>query len=153
MPRTVNPPRSLARLRFLAVAGFFLLCVGCRSTHPFHEGILVSSHLPTHPSEALPLEFSAQYTLYSRPSLEEEGVEVLFRDLERADPLGFAATEGELFAVAGQERIPLPAGLYCWHIRPGSGPSPLAFKARSLTGFALTVWALSFISLASIIYI
>ena len=29
----------------------------------------------------------------------------------------------ELFALSGDERTHLPMGRYCWHIRPGTGPS------------------------------
>lgn len=138
-------------IRMLPLMGLILVCIGCRSTHPFHQGILVRNHLSTHEVEALPLEFTAEYVLYSRPALDQEGVEVLSRELSRADELGFEARpEGQLFAVAGEEHVALEPGLYCWHIRPGTGPSALAFKVRSLTGVALGVFALSLVSLGSL---
>ena len=42
----------------------------------------------------------------------------------RGARVGFAkGEEGQLFAVAGNEKLALPAGRYCWHLTPESEPS------------------------------
>lgn len=95
-----------------------------------HSGQLVADLGPNeHPSvEAAP--YKATYALYrwrkppegAAPEhwVAEEEVERLYlRGLCRRDKVGFERDDkGQLFAVAGDEKIPLVDGHYCWHITP-----------------------------------
>src|SRR5581483_4831397 len=50
---------------------------------------------------------------------EQEVEQLYLRGLSKGDKVGFERDDkGRLFAVAGEEKIPLPDGRYCWHITP-----------------------------------
>jgi hypothetical protein len=50
---------------------------------------------------------------------EDEVERLYLRGLSRKDKVGFERDDkGQLFAVAGDEKIPLADGRYCWHITP-----------------------------------
>jgi hypothetical protein len=116
------PPRLLASaLTLLALAG-------CASNPHSHGGQLVADIGPADKPDVDTAPYKATYVLYHwrKPPegtipekwIPEQEVEQLYlRGLDRYDKIGFERdSKGQLFAVAGDEKIPLPDGRYCWHI-------------------------------------
>ena len=108
-----------------------LLTAGCLgSPHHHHGGQLVAEYHPGDKPETTSAPYKATYVLYHWPAPptdppphtwvpEKEVVELYVRGLSRHDPVGFAKTDaGQLQAVAGEEKILLDDGRYCWHISP-----------------------------------
>jgi hypothetical protein len=117
-----------SRLPVCALA--LIAMAGCCSNPHGHGGLLVAD---LHPAEAPEVEsapYKATYALYRwrKPPegtvpekwIADQEVEQLYlRGLCRRDKVGFERDDkGQLFAVAGEEKIPLPDGHYCWHITP-----------------------------------
>lgn len=70
--------------------------------------------------------------------------------LEKREPLGFRTVNGQLYAVAGGDQIPLPEGEYCWHTKPGTEPIDwgataicVALIAGAVVGGYALAWAAS----------
>jgi hypothetical protein len=78
----------------------------------------IADHRPGGPSAATPAPYRADYALYRRDGAPN-GAAVLWRGLAEGEAVGFETNaEGALAAVAGQERVPLAEGDYCWSITP-----------------------------------
>jgi hypothetical protein len=118
------PPRLLAgTLALLALAG-------CCSNPHGHGGQLVTELGPADRPAVDAAPYKATYALYRwrKPPegtvpqkwIPDQEVEQLYlRGLARWDKVGFERNDGgQLFAVAGEEKIPLPDGHYCWHVTP-----------------------------------
>jgi hypothetical protein len=118
MRRTVTIP-------LLAVT---LLTAGCASNPHHHGGQLVAEYHPGDEPKTTCAPYKATYVLYHWPAPptdpaphtwvpEKEVVELYVRGLGRHDTVGFEKnSDGELQAVAGEEKILLDDGRYCWHI-------------------------------------
>lgn len=121
--------------RRLALLVFLLLVSGCATSNPHcHGGHFVCEHKGeggSFATETAP--YKASYALYrwktppqGQPAPhtwvpEQEVEEIYVRGLDRGDKVGFEKGEkGELYAVAGCEKIALEPGRYCWHITTGS---------------------------------
>lgn len=116
--------------RLLACALVLLVLAGCCSNPHCHGGQLISDLGPSETAAVETAPYKATYALYHwrKPPegtvpqkwVAEQEVEQLYlRGLARGDNVGFERDEkGQLFAVAGEEKIPLPDGHYCWHITP-----------------------------------
>ena len=116
--------RLTAALLVLAMAGS-----GCAGGHG-HGGKVAAEY----PDEYKPLfgrtRFAADYVLFARQEPTDRpdavrsgsGWQLGTWHLGKGERLGFRWVNGGLVAVAGGHETPLPAGRYCWHARPGSGP-------------------------------
>lgn len=112
----------------LALGLVLFLVTGCCDNHHCHGGKLVCEHAHKGKPSVDSAPYKATYALYgwrkppdgSHPEkwIADHEVDQLYvRGLERADKVGFERdSSGQLFAVAGEEKIPLPAGRYCWHV-------------------------------------
>lgn len=103
---------------------------GCASHNPHcHGGHLVCEQKPDCAAETTTAPYKATYVLYQWRTppqdqpvphtwiAEQEVSEMYVRSLERGDNVGFEKDkDGQWFAVAGSEKIPLEPGRYCWHI-------------------------------------
>jgi hypothetical protein len=113
-----------------ALAGAMVACLfvaGCATNPHSHGGTLVVEHHPGDKEEVASAPYKADYVPYRWPGPppgppphdwrpEREATELYMRGLERATPVGFEADANGVVAVAGEERIPLEEGRYCWHI-------------------------------------
>jgi hypothetical protein len=118
------PPRML--VCGLAVVAF----VGCCSNPHGHSGQLIAELSPAEKGTTETAPYKATYALYrwrnppegtppERWVADEEVERLYLRGLCRYDKVGFERDDkGQLFAVAGEEKIALPDGHYCWHITP-----------------------------------
>jgi hypothetical protein len=118
------PPRLLVG----ALALFSL--AGCCSNPHSHGGELVANLGPKESAAVEDAPYKATYALYhwrqppdgvipQKWTAEDQVEELYVRGLCRRDKVGFERDDkGQLFAVAGDEKIPLPDGHYCWHITP-----------------------------------
>jgi hypothetical protein len=118
-------PRLLAAVLLLPLA----LGAGCMAPNPHHHGgEFVAEYRPGEKAEATTAPYQATYALYEWPKPPEgpaphtwnpdtQATELYVRGLDRCDKVGFEKSDkGELLAVAGEEKIPLEPGRYCWHI-------------------------------------
>jgi hypothetical protein len=104
------------------------LVSGCAGNPHVHGGKLVAEHKPGDSPENSHTPYQATYVLHHwhepppgappHTWIPERQVEELYvRGLGRWEPIGFEKDAGgNLIAVAGQEKIPLAEGRYCWHI-------------------------------------
>jgi hypothetical protein len=118
------PPRALI------CSSAVMALIGCCSNPHGHSGQLVSELSPTEKPALEAAPYKATYALYrwnnppegtppERWVADEEVERLYLRGLCRYDKVGFERDEkGQLFAVAGEEKIPLADGHYCWHITP-----------------------------------
>ena len=118
----------MAKRAFACVLIFSTLIPGCVSNPHLHGGKLVAEHNPGDPPEQCRTPYQATYMLYhwqeppagASPHtwIPEQQVEELYvRGLGHWDKIGFEKdASGNLSAVAGNEKIPLAEGRYCWHI-------------------------------------
>jgi hypothetical protein len=95
-----------------------------------HCGQLVAELGPRDTPAADGAPYKATYALYRwrKPPegavpqtwvADQEVDQLYLRGLRRGDKVGFERDgSGQLFAVAGEEKIPLADGHYCWHITP-----------------------------------
>jgi hypothetical protein len=114
----------------LACALALLALAGCCTNPHFHSGELVTNLDPGDTPDVDRAPYKATYALYRwrKPPEgtipvkwipEQEVDELYVRGLCRFDKIGFERdADGKLFAVAGDEKIPLEDGRYCWHITP-----------------------------------
>lgn len=121
-------PRSLI-VCALVVA---VLTAGCVSNPHSHGGKFIAEHRPGETPETAETPYKAVYALYhwQEPPQDapphtwlpdQQVAELFVRGLAREDKVGFEkGTNGELIAVAGNEKIPLEDGRYCWHITADS---------------------------------
>src|SRR5882724_8820100 len=106
---------------------------GCTPPDEHHHcGRKVAEFQPGQEPQTARTPYAATYALYHRPdplndppaeesAHDHEPSQVAMRDLGRRELIGFMrGTNGQLFAVAGEEKIPLPMGRYCWRIVPNS---------------------------------
>jgi hypothetical protein len=103
---------------------------GCVSNPHVHGGKLVAEHLPGEDPAVTRTPYKATYVLHqwqepprdAPPHTwvpEKQVNELYVRGLGRWDPVGFEkGADGQLLAVAGREKIPVPEGRYCWHVSP-----------------------------------
>lgn len=110
---------------------------GCRSPHPGHEGMLVEGYQVGENAlrgqdRVRQTTWGAEYVLYgwSRKAAADAepdatSPEIFSRELVPKEDIGFRTSEGTLAAIAGDEEFHLDdiEGRYCWHMRPGTGPS------------------------------
>jgi hypothetical protein len=114
------------------VAGVLVVAVlaaGCGERHPGHGGRVVAAY-PRGRVEPVfgHLKQPAEFILIARqeppagsPAAHvRNGWELGRWRLKRRSPLGFKVVNGNLYAVAGRDEVPLPPGAYCWHVRRGS---------------------------------
>jgi hypothetical protein len=106
---------------------------GCahQNLHP-HGGRLIAEFKPGECPDVKKAPYQATYVLYHWPKPpcdppphkwvpEQEVVEMFVRGLTKRQPIGFEkGCDGKVFAVAGEEKIELDAGRYCWHIHPST---------------------------------
>jgi hypothetical protein len=105
-----------------------LLLQGCMSNPHLHGGQMVAEcHGGDCPSETR-TPYKATYVLYQWQDppdgpppkswvAEQHVAEMYIRGLDRGEKIGFEKdAQGNLSALAGQEKIALPPGRYCWHI-------------------------------------
>ena len=139
-----------------------LLAGGCAGNSHSHSGELIAEHTPDSTPEVTEVPYRATYALYqwAHPPEgppprtwipEHEVTELYVRGLSGSDKVGFEKGEnGELRAVAGDEKIPLEPGHYCWHITPETEHRGLE-RAAEVTGDTVcTVVALPFATVAYI---
>jgi hypothetical protein len=117
------------RSRLLVCALTLLAPVGCCSNPHCHGGRMVADLGPGDEPAVESAPYKATYALHHwrKPPegvvpekwIADQEVEQLYlRGLSRRDKVGFERENGQLFAVAAEEKIPLPDGHYCWHITP-----------------------------------
>jgi hypothetical protein len=103
------------------------LAGGCITSPPCHEGPLVAAYRPGTAAGVTPAPYDATYALYRWPDPPQDPATAAgelsgLRGLSRVvgqEPVGFeSGTDGQLLAVAGAQKLPLPPGRYCWHITP-----------------------------------
>ncbi len=107
------------------------LLTGCaqQATHT-HGGRMVAEYCPGKEPEVSKTPYAATYVLYHWPKPpcdppphkwvpEHEVAEMFVRGLGKHDPIGFEkGSDGKIVAVAGEEKITVDDGHYCWHIHP-----------------------------------
>jgi hypothetical protein len=100
---------------------------GCTTTPHCHDGDLIAEYPANKGAEVKMAPHQGTYALYRRADLPESvpaqaaapvGLRALY-SLPAQAAVGFEKGEdGQLFAVVGEEKIPLPPGRYCWHATP-----------------------------------
>jgi hypothetical protein len=107
-----------------------MLVAGCLSNPHAHSGKLIAEYRPGEEPSTARTPYQATYALYqwrSPPTQppphtwipEQEITELYVRGLSRWKTIGFTReSDGALYATAGEEKIPLAEGHYCWHITP-----------------------------------
>jgi hypothetical protein len=118
---------------------FFLLvvfCGGCLSGW-CNRHSLVAEYQPGEPAEERLASDEGTYALFGCP--DTAAAEAISRSAElpraqvwlgSAGLVGFEKTEdGQLWAVAGEQKVPVPDGRYWWELDP-----PFAGSANSLSG-------------------
>jgi hypothetical protein len=140
----------MAKRAFACVLIFSTLISGCVSNSHLHGGKLVAEHQPGDAPDKCRTPYKATYVLYhwqEPPAgapphtwIPEQQVEELFvRGLGRWETIGFEKdADGKLLAVAGNEKIPLAEGRYCWHI---STESEYRGVARVMNEASENTWA------------
>jgi hypothetical protein len=118
----------MARKALAAVLIFCTLLGGCVTNPHMHGGQFVAEYKPDECPPQTRTPYAATYVLYqwldpppgAPPHTwvpEREVAEMYIRGLGRHESIGFDKdANGGLVAVAGNEKIPLPEGRYCWHI-------------------------------------
>jgi hypothetical protein len=102
---------------------------GCCLYNPHsHGGHFVAEYCPSAEPQISKTPYQATYVLYQwrqppcdPPPLqwlpEQEVGELYIRGLSKWESIGFERNkDGQLFAVAGSEKLPLVEGRYCWHV-------------------------------------
>jgi hypothetical protein len=123
--------QTMARTILAAVCLGLLSLAGCSERNPHsHSGALICKYSPGKAGDICRAPRTATYVLYHCPApsdlpLEfgdhQESMQIALRDLDRRQRIGFIrGGDGNLYAVAGPEKIQLHMGHYCWHIQPGS---------------------------------
>ena len=121
----------------IAALSIGVVGLGCepsiRNPHD-HGGGMVDEYRPAWGPVERPAPGTAVYVLWdwrtsptSRPATRpaarpsrRRAVEVEQVLVHRGQLVGFRRDGGQLLAVAGTDVRPLPAGHYCWHLRPGN---------------------------------
>ncbi len=104
---------------------------GCAHTSHPHGGKLLAEYKPGDDPETVSVPYQANFVLYHWPKPpknppphkwipEQEVGELFVRGLTRHEQIGFEKDDCQLFAIAGEEKILLEEGRYCWHIHPSS---------------------------------
>ena len=114
------------------LAGIILL-TGCAHESPApSSGRLIAEYVPDKEVNVSNAPYQASYVLRHWPAPpsdpppqrwipEEQVVDLFVRGLDKRQPVGFEKTDdGKLLAIAGEEKITLAPGHYCWHIHPSS---------------------------------
>ena len=130
--------------KFLPFSLLILITLGgCAASNPHtHGGQFICEHKCDDKPEATTAPYKATYVLHQWRTpppdqpvphtwvAEQQVTELYVRGLEKGDVLGFEKDDkGQLFAVAGSEKIPLEPGRYCWHIS----------QSTEFRGFALAI--------------
>ena len=116
--------------KVLACSLLLVLVAGCATFNPHsHGGHFVCECKADDKPDTSPAPYKATYVLYywrappkDQPPpqtwiADQEVVQLYVRGLDRGDNIGFEKNDkGELFAVAGLEKIALEPGRYCWHV-------------------------------------
>jgi hypothetical protein len=107
-----------------------LFAAGCCHNPHDHGGEFVVEYKPGNSPDTTSAPYKANYALYQWSKLpdgpppqkwvpDHEVTELYVRGLSRWDKIGFEkGDQGKVVAVAGNEKIPLEDGHYCWHITP-----------------------------------
>src|SRR5262249_15562292 len=118
------------RRQVIVVALILSFACGCAHNPHGHSGELVAEYRPGKEPEVEHAPYKAAYALYQWPKPpesppphtwypEHHAVEIFVRGLSKSDAVGFEKGEGgNIVAVAGDEKIVLEEGAYCWHITP-----------------------------------
>lgn len=101
---------------------------GCVHNSHSHGGHLISDYAPGDNAKTRKTPYRATYVLMHRPSPptnppphtwnpDQQVCELYVRTLKKREKIGFEKdSDGKLFAVAGEEKILLEDGKYCWHV-------------------------------------
>jgi hypothetical protein len=120
----------MARKLLILVQIACLLVAGCVSNPHLHGGKLIAECRAEDSPAQTRTPYKATYVLHEWPQMpegpppknwvaEQQVTEMYVRGLDRGETIGFEKDgQGNLFALAGQEKIALPPGRYCWHISP-----------------------------------
>jgi hypothetical protein len=145
----------MVRPVFVAALAACLVAAGCATNPHSHGGSLVVEHHPGDKEAVTSAPYKADYVLYRWPSPppgppphdwrpEREATEFYVRGLEGGTPVGFRADEHGIVAVAGQERIPLEEGRYCWHISSDTQYRGAQLVCHEVADDVVTVIAIPF---------
>jgi hypothetical protein len=153
--RTFPSREDAVTRKLLAIAlSVLLIGPGCANNPHGHSGKLIAEHTPGDCPEQTVTPYKAVYVLFrwNNPPdgppprdwiPEKEVVELYTRGLARWQSIGFQKDkDGKLVAVAGEEKIPLEDGRYCWHISPDTeyhGAARLAHEAGENVLFVVTM--------------
>ncbi len=134
------------------------LVSGCGSVPICHDGEVVAA-CPAEPDrEMAQAPSNGPYGLYRRADKPDDAspraadgggpangpgdLHGLFR-LKSYGPVGFERGEdGQLLAVIGEEKVPLPPGRYCWCALPESALPEIAVPGPTLSAGQKVVWVL-----------
>jgi hypothetical protein len=141
-----------------------VLLGGCahQNLHP-HGGRMIAEFKPGECPEVKKTPYQATYVLYHWPIPpcdppphkwvpEHEVVEMFVRGLGKRQPIGFEkGCDGKVFAVAGEEKIELDLGRYCWHMHPNTEYTGLKWLVHETGERAVEIIAVPFGLAATII--
>jgi hypothetical protein len=146
-----------------------LLCLatGCMSANSHcHGGALVSDCRIEDQATTTIVPYTATYALYQwkgppagQPppiswSADEHAKVIYVRSLEQQDQIGFEKGNNEqLFAVAGEEKIPLDPGRYCWHVTEATERRGLALAVHDICDTVTEIVSLPFELAFAIIFL
>jgi hypothetical protein len=141
------------------------LAAGC-AAYPGRAGPLVTAYRPDEGPKVTPAPYAATYALYrEKPSGEDSLVACVparppdapwvERGLHGKEPVGFEKGQhGELLAVAGQEKLPLPGeATYSWHITPETQRPPAALAVDQAEEALTTVARLPVLGMLYLSYL
>jgi hypothetical protein len=109
-----------------------VLAAGCAHRAPTPDGRMIAEYQPGKDAIVCKTPYQATYVLRHMPTPpsdpppkewipEHEVVDVFIRGLGKRHSIGFEkSSDGTLCAVAGEEKLKLEPGRYCWHIHPHS---------------------------------
>lgn len=118
----------------MALTGAFLVAAlagGCAHCGHNHGGRLIQEYKPGGEAEVTKTPYAGTFVLFHSPKPpcdpppqtwipDHQVVEMFVRGLGKRQAIGFECKDGKLFAVAGDEKIELAMGRYCWHLHPNS---------------------------------
>ncbi|MBI3821582.1 MAG: hypothetical protein HY289_02770 [Planctomycetes bacterium] len=116
----------------LALTVLIALFSGCARETPKSSGRLIADYAPGKDAEVSKAPYQATYILRHWPNPpadpppkhwvpDQEIVDLFIRGLDKRQAVGFEKTsDGNLVAVAGEEKIKLEPGRYAWHIHPST---------------------------------